>query len=242
MKDNLTDNFINKIEEIIDIDVNKLIHDSANNKYIKNIICTFSESKKHVHKNNKDISIDNLSITFHGKNIITDSELKLNFGQRYGLVGSNGCGKSVLMNTLGFNLLKIQDSIDIHLLTQEFPKTDLTALEAVKRSDDSKQRIENELEELTHALSEDPNNDDILKRIDELSLLLENEKNEANAAIILNGLGFDKEMQSKKTKEFSGGWRMRISLACALYKEPTLLLLDEPTNHLDMEAVIWLEN
>jgi ATP-binding cassette subfamily F protein 2 len=84
---------------------------------------------------------------------------------------------------------------------------------------------------------------DLEARIDEISSELDDgEQTEAQAGIILFGLGFTKEMQAKRTKEFSGGWRMRIALACALFKKPTLLLLDEPTNHLDMEAVIWLEN
>lgn len=61
------------------------------------------------------------------------------------------------------------------------------------------------------------------------------------ASVILAGLGFDKEMQDKATKEFSGGWRMRIALAQALFCEPDLLLLDEPTNHLDVVALTWLE-
>src|SRR5688500_1362034 len=64
---------------------------------------------------------------------------------------------------------------------------------------------------------------------------------EARAAGILSGLAFTPEMQKKATKEFSGGWRMRIALARALFVQPTLLLLDEPTNHLDLDAVIWLE-
>jgi len=84
---------------------------------------------------------------------------------------------------------------------------------------------------------------DLEARIDEVSSELDDgDQTEAQAGIILFGLGFTKEMQRKRTKEFSGGWRMRIALACALFKKPTLLLLDEPTNHLDMEAVIWLEN
>merc|ERR1712179_773184 len=68
------------------------------------------------------------------------------------------------------------------------------------------------------------------------------DKAEPKARRILAGLGFTKEMQGRSTKNFSGGWRMRVSLARALFIEPTLLILDEPTNHLDLNAVIWLDN
>merc|ERR1712002_287953 len=68
------------------------------------------------------------------------------------------------------------------------------------------------------------------------------EKAEPKARRILAGLGFDKAMQDRATNQFSGGWRMRVSLARALFIEPTLLMLDEPTNHLDLNAVIWLDN
>lgn len=160
-------------------------------------------------------------------------------------MGANGCGKSVLVNAIGFRMIQMPGNIDVHILSCEFPPTDLTALQAVIHSDDRKARLEAELEELSIQLSDSGgDNEEIATKIEEVSSELESisTDGDAQAAIILNGLGFDKDMMSKKTKEFSGGWRMRISLACALFKQPSLLLLDEPTNHLDMEAVIWLEN
>lgn len=78
---------------------------------------------------------------------------------------------------------------------------------------------------------------DVYERLDELDA----NTAEAKAATILRGLGFDHKMQMKKTKDFSGGWRMRIALARALFLKPHLLLLDEPTNHLDLDACVWLE-
>ena len=78
---------------------------------------------------------------------------------------------------------------------------------------------------------------DIFERLDDLDA----DKAETRAAEILDGLGFTPSMQQTKTKDFSGGWRMRIALARALFVKPTLMLLDEPTNHLALDACVWLE-
>ncbi|KAI9292113.1 hypothetical protein K502DRAFT_325962 [Neoconidiobolus thromboides FSU 785] len=101
------------------------------------------------------------------------------------------------------------------------------------------QRLEHRVEELLgeEGGSDNPEIDDLYERIEQMDPATF----ESRAATLLNGLGFGPEMMKKKTKDMSGGWRMRVSLAKALFIKPTLLLLDEPTNHLDLEACVWLE-
>jgi ATP-binding cassette subfamily F protein 2 len=153
------------------------------------------------------------------------------------------------MNAIGFRLIPIPDYIDIFHLSSEIEASDMTALEAVLSVDEERALLEHEAQKLSDMMAdEDVSSSDfaddlssqlveIYDRLDEM----DSSTAESKAANILAGLGFTAEMQKKATREFSGGWRMRISLARALYLEPTLLLLDEPTNHLDMEAVVWLE-
>lgn len=192
-----------------------------------------------INSRSRDIKIVNFSISFHGHELLSETTLELNCGRRYGLIGANGCGKSTLLSVIGRREIPIQDGIDIFHLTREIPPIDKTALEAVLDVDKERARLEALADELATCLDDESQEQllDIYERLDEMGA----DKAKAKAAYILHGLGFDKTMQNKKCKDFSGGWRMRIALARALYVKPHLLLLDEPTNHLDLDACVWLE-
>lgn len=191
------------------------------------------------HPRSRDIKISNFSITFHGCELLQDTMLELNCGRRYGLLGLNGSGKSTLLAVLGNREVPIPDQIDIFHLTREMPASNKTALECVMEVDEERVRLEKLAEELVACEEEDAQEQlmDVYERLDDMSA----DTAEARAAHILHGLGFTAKMQKTATKDFSGGWRMRIALARALYVKPHLLLLDEPTNHLDLDACVWLE-
>lgn len=192
-----------------------------------------------VHPRSRDVKIANFSITFFGSELLQDTMLELNCGRRYGLIGLNGCGKSSLLSVLGNREVPIPDHIDIFHLTREIPASTKSALQCVMEVDEERIKLEKLAEELASSEDDDAQEQliDIYERLDDMAA----DCAEAKAARILHGLGFDKEMQAKQAKDFSGGWRMRIALARALFVKPHLLLLDEPTNHLDLEACVWLE-
>ncbi|XVF20294.1 hypothetical protein REPUB_Repub11eG0185600 [Reevesia pubescens] len=190
------------------------------------------------HPLSRDIRIESLSVTFHGHDLIVDSILELNYGRRYGLLGLNGCGKSTLLTAIGLRELPIPEHMDIYHLTREIEASDMSALEAVISCDEERLKLEKEAEALA---AQDDGGGEQLERIYERLDAMDASTAEKRAAEILFGLGFNKQMQAKKTQDFSGGWRMRIALARALFMNPTILLLDEPTNHLDLEACVWLE-
>lgn len=192
-----------------------------------------------IHQMARDIKIDGFSVTYHGSEMLKDTKLELSVGNRYALIGANGCGKSTMFAAIAGREVPIQEHIDIFHLTREMPASDKTALQCVKEVDEERVKLEALAEQLATMMDQESQDQlmDVYERLDELDASTA----EAKAANILRGLGFTYEMQQKKTKDFSGGWRMRIALARALFVKPHLLLLDEPTNHLDLDACVWLE-
>jgi len=192
-----------------------------------------------IHAMSRDMKIDNFSITFYGAVLLEDTKLELSVGNRYALIGPNGCGKSSLLSCIGNREVPVQDHIDIYHLDREMPASEKTALECVMEADEERIKLEKLAEELSASEDEESQNYllEVYDRLDDLDVSTA----ESRASHLLFGLGFDAPMQAKKTKDYSGGWRMRIALAKALFVRPHLLLLDEPTNHLDLEACVWLE-
>ncbi|KAL6884515.1 hypothetical protein ACP4OV_010451 [Aristida adscensionis] len=192
-----------------------------------------------VDDNVKDIVLENFSVSARGKELLKGASLRISHGRRYGLVGPNGMGKSTLLKLLSWRQVPVPRNIDVLLVEQEIIGDERSALEAVVAADEELTALRAEQAKLE--ASEDADDDDRLAEIYEKLNLRDSDAARAHASKILAGLGFDQAMQARTTKSFSGGWRMRISLARALFMQPTLLLLDEPTNHLDLRAVLWLE-
>ncbi|XP_040578254.1 ATP-binding cassette sub-family F member 3 [Lepeophtheirus salmonis] len=185
----------------------------------------------------KDIRLEGVDVAFGDKILIQNTNLSLIHGRRYGLVGRNGLGKSTFLRMLSSSQLRIPTHISILHVEQEVVGDDTSALQSVLESDTKRQSL---IQEAQH-LSKEALNSYRLSEIYTEMEAIEADKAPSRASIILSGLGFDVIMQNKSTKKFSGGWRMRIALARALFCKPDLLLLDEPTNMLDMEAIVWLE-
>ncbi|KAJ6794851.1 ABC transporter F family member 4 [Iris pallida] len=197
--------------------------------------------------NVRDIAIESFSVAARGKELLKNASVKISHGRRYGLVGPNGMGKSTLLKLLAWRKIPVPRNIDVLLVEQEIIGDDRTALEAVVSANEELVRLRKEAAALNEKAEGDGGDEDDdddgekLAEIYERLQLIGSDAAEAQASKILAGLGFTKEMQRRATRSFSGGWRMRISLARALFIQPTLLLLDEPTNHLDLRAVLWLE-
>jgi len=186
-----------------------------------------------------DVKIEQFSMSVYGKEFIMDTKLELNYARRYGLIGANGSGKSTMLAAIAAREVPIPKHIDMWFLDCEAKPEEVTAIQAVVDVVAVEHR---RLEELSLKLLEDPEgNADLLCAVGDKLDKMDPDTFEARACELLHGLGFTKQMMNKYTKDMSGGWRMRVSLAQALFVQPTLLLLDEPTNHLDLGACVWLE-
>jgi ATP-binding cassette subfamily F protein 1 len=195
-------------------------------------------------QNALDIIIPSISISAHKKELFVNAEFTVAHGRRYGLVGPNGAGKSTLLKMIASGELKVPPRVDYLYVEQEVMADETPAVDAVLKSDKVRWALVQEEKQLLKDLEKTPDEakDVRLGEVYEQLNQIGASSAESRARRILFGLGFDAEMQVRPTKYFSGGWRMRISLARALFMEPTLLMLDEPTNHLDLNAVIWLDD
>uniref|UniRef100_A0A336K328 ATP-binding cassette sub-family F member 3 n=1 Tax=Culicoides sonorensis TaxID=179676 RepID=A0A336K328_CULSO len=192
-----------------------------------------------------DIRIENFDVSFGEKVLLQNADLTLAYGRRYGFVGRNGLGKTTLLRMISSKHLQIPSHITILHVEQEVVGDDTIALESVLECDTVRHNLLQREKEINSLISSGTADPSLSAELSEIYVNLQNieaDKAPARASIILNGLGFNKEMQQRKTREFSGGWRMRLALARALFSKPDLLLLDEPTNMLDIKAIIWLEN
>ncbi|KAJ2952605.1 hypothetical protein O0L34_g6928 [Tuta absoluta] len=193
----------------------------------------------------QDIRIENFDIAYGDRVLLQGADLLLAFGRRYGLVGRNGLGKTTLLRMIAAKQLKIPSHISILHVEQEVVGDDTVALQSVLECDTVREGLLKREKEITAAINSGSTDPNLNSELTEIYAQLENieaDKAPARASIILSGLGFTPEMQARATKTFSGGWRMRLALARALFSKPDLLLLDEPTNMLDIKAIIWLEN
>ncbi|KAH8666711.1 putative positive effector protein GCN20 [Xylariales sp. PMI_506] len=211
----------------------------------------------------KDIKIENADVSIGGQRILTDTSLTLAYGHRYGLVGNNGVGKSTLLRALSRRDLPIPTHISILHVEQELSGDDTPAIQAVLDADVWRKVLLREQTEITAKLANIESQrasmadtstdaakldrerealDQKLGEIQDKLAEMESDKAESRAASILAGLGFSPERQQFATKTFSGGWRMRLALARALFCEPDLLLLDEPSNMLDVPSITFLSN
>ncbi|UTP37858.1 ATP-binding cassette domain-containing protein [Phenylobacterium sp. LH3H17] len=184
------------------------------------------------------LQINDLTFDAWGRRFFDHASVSLPVGAMVGLVGRNGVGKTTLFKLIldelhaGDGEIGYPKSARIASVDQEHPATPVTLLDTVLAADEERERLNAELE-----TAEPEHLGEIYARLADIGA----DRAPSRAAEILSGLGFSNADLARPMSEFSGGWRMRVALAAALFAEPDLLLLDEPTNYLDLEGALWLE-
>ena len=203
------------------------------------------------------ITVNDIAVEFGGTTLFSDVTFAINENDKIALMGKNGAGKSTLLKIVaGENkptrggISAPSDAVIAYLPQHLLTKDDCTVMEETSKAFADVLNMKKEIDDINEQLTirTDYESDEYMKLIERVSELsekyysIEEVNYEAEVEKVLKGLGFEREDFTRKTSEFSGGWRMRIELAKILLKKPDLILLDEPTNHLDMESIQWLED
>ena len=202
------------------------------------------------------ISVEGLKVEFGVKPLFTDVSFVVNDRDRIALVGKNGAGKSTMLKILcglqqpTSGMVSVPNDVTIGYLPQVMKLQDNTTVrEETRKAFADNTKIAARLKKMEQEMADrtDYESDSYSKLVEQFSqeheryMMMGGENYEAEIERTLTGLGFTRDDLERPTKEFSGGWRMRIELAKILLKKPDVLLLDEPTNHLDIESIQWLE-
>ena len=202
------------------------------------------------------ISVEALKVEFGVKPLFSDASFVVNDRDRIALVGKNGAGKSTLLKILcrqqqpTEGTVSIPNDTTIGYLPQVMRLADdTTVIDEARKAFADTTALKERIDRMNRQLAErtDYESDDYMQLVERFSqeheryLMMGADNNEAEIERTLTGLGFERTDFERPTKEFSGGWRMRIELAKLLLQRPDVLLLDEPTNHLDIESIQWLE-
>jgi ATP-binding cassette subfamily F protein 3 len=186
------------------------------------------------------LHLNDVTLRIGGRLLLDQASVHLPAGQRTGLVGANGSGKTSLLRLILGELtpdagaVRVRRDARVGWVAQEAPGGDRTARQTVLEAD----RERSELLRAAETAREPGEIAEVQTRLADIGA----HAAPARASAILAGLGFGEAAQQRPLSSFSGGWRMRVALAAVLFAEPDLLLLDEPTNHLDLEASLWLED
>ena len=202
------------------------------------------------------ITVNDIAVEFGGTTLFSEVTFAINETDKIALMGKNGAGKSTLLKIVaGANkptrgvISAPSDAVIAYLPQHLLTEDNCTVMEETSKAFASVLNMKKEIDEINEQLTvrTDYESDEYMKLIEKVSELsekyysIEEVNYEAEVEKILKGLGFEREDFNRPTKEFSGGWRMRIELAKILLTKPDLILLDEPTNHLDMDSIEWLE-